>query len=100
MLQTSLQVLPENNQDDTVVRLYLQSRYLHSSLISHAQLMHQSFVATAPPHTPGEVLGFNIRILTLGRFSIAKGRAKSNVLTSSLPPGGEAHSRAMKAEKS
>ena len=44
----------------------------------------------------GKQRGFNIRI----RFSIAKGGAKSKVLTSSLPPGGGAYSRALKAEKS
>ena len=43
---------------------------------------------------------FDIRILTSGRFSIAKGGAKSKVLTFSLPPGGGAYSRALKAEKS
>ena len=43
--------------------------------------------------------GFDIGILTPVRFSIAKGGAKSKVLTSSLPPGGGAHSRALKAEK-
>ena len=86
--------------------------------------MHQSFVTTAP-HTYGEGwgiamlkcraitfhfssvhsvqgkrLGFDIRILKPGRFSIAKSWAKSKGLTSSLPPGGGAHSRAMKAENS
>ena len=40
----------------------------------------------------------NDGVLTLGFFSIAKCRAKSEVLTSSLPPGGGAHSRALKAE--
>ena len=39
-------------------------------------------------------------ILTPGRLSIAKGRAKSKVFISSLSPGGEAYSSAMKAEKS
>ena len=39
---------------------------------------------------------FDIRILTPGRFSIAKGGAKSKVLTSSWPPGGGAHDRALK----
>ena len=41
--------------------------------------------------------GFDIRILTPGRFSIAKGGAKSKVLTSSLPSGGGALSRALKS---
>ena len=41
--------------------------------------------------------GFDIRILTPGRFCSVKGRAKSKVLTSSLPPGGGANCRAMKA---
>ena len=49
-------------------------------------IMHQSFVTT--------------RILTPGRFSVAKGGAKNKVLTSSLPPGGGAYSRALKAVKS
>ena len=48
----------------------------------------------------GKLRGFDIRMLTSGRFSIAKGGAKSKVLTSSLPPGGGAYSRALKAEKS
>ena len=43
---------------------------------------------------------FDNRILTPGRFSIAKGGVKSKVLTSSLPTGDGAHSRAMKTEKS
>ena len=47
----------------------------------------------------GKCRGFDIRILTPGRFSIAKGGAKSKVLTSILPPVGGAYSRAMKAEK-
>ena len=48
----------------------------------------------------GKLRGFDIRILTPGRFSIAKGWAKSKVLTSSLPPGVGAYSRALEAEKS
>ena len=44
-------------------------------------------------------MGFDIRILTPVRFAIVKGGAKSKVLTSSLPPGGGTHSRALKAEK-
>ena len=40
-----------------------------------------------------------MRILTPGRFSIAKVGAKSKVLTSSLSPGGGAYSGALKAEK-
>ena len=48
----------------------------------------------------GQRRGFDIRILTPGRCSTAMGRAKSQVLTSSLSPGGGAHSRALKAEKS
>ena len=44
--------------------------------------------------------GFDIRILIPGRFSIAKGGAKSKALTSSLSPGGVAYSRALKAVKS
>ena len=90
-------------------------------------VLHQSFVSTAPPTTPHPLLrgrmgdclakvqgsyfssvpsvqrklqGFDIRILTPGRFSIAKGGAKSKVLTSSFPPGGGAYSRALKAVKS
>ena len=42
----------------------------------------------------GKLQGFDIRILTQGRFSIARGRAKSDVLTSSLSPGGVARGRA------
>ena len=45
-------------------------------------------------------MGFDIRIFTSGTFSIAKGEAKSKVLTSSLPSRSGAHSRALKAEKS
>ena len=48
----------------------------------------------------GEITGFDTWILTPGRFSIAKGSAKSKVLTSSLPHRGGAHNRALKAEKS
>ena len=48
----------------------------------------------------GKCQGFDIRILPPGRFFIAKGGAKSKVLTSSLPPGGGAYSRALKAETS
>ena len=48
----------------------------------------------------GKLLGFDIRILTPEKFSIAKGGPKSKVLTSSLPPGGGAHCRSQKAEKS
>ena len=48
----------------------------------------------------GKLRGFDIRILTPGRISIAKGGAKGKVLTSSLSPGGGACSRALKAEKS
>ena len=47
----------------------------------------------------GKCHGFDIRILTPARFSIAfKSGARSKVLTSSLPPRGGAHSRAMKAD--
>ena len=42
--------------------------------------------------------GFVIGILTPGRFSILTGRVKSKVLSSSLQPGGGAHSRALKAD--
>ena len=52
------------------------------------------------PAVQGKRHGFDIRILTPGRFSIAKGRAKSIGLTSSLPLWGGAYSRALKAEKS
>ena len=51
------------------------------------------------PAVQGKLWGFDIRILTPGRFSIAEGGAKSKVLTSSLPPWGGAYSRALKAEK-
>ena len=46
------------------------------------------------------IWGVDIRILTQGRFSIAKCRAESKVSTSSLSPGDGAYSRALKAEKS
>ena len=71
--------------------------------------MHQSFVTTAHPpmgkgggcpglkcranyfssvlSVQGKPQDFDNRILTPGRFSIVKGRAKSKVLTSSLPLG-------------
>ena len=53
------------------------------------------------PRSAGEMMGFDIfRILTPGRFSVAKGGAKSKVLTSNLPPGDGAYSRLLKAEKS
>ena len=51
------------------------------------------------PLSAGKWRGFDISILTPGRFSIDKGGAKSKVLTSTLPPGGGAYSRALKAEK-
>ena len=84
---------------------------------SFSEIMHQSFIATAlqlwgrvgnswakvrgnyfssVPAVQGKWYGFDIRILTPGRFSIAKGGAKNKVLTSSLPPGGRAYSRALK----
>ena len=84
--------------------------------------MHQPFVTTAPhPHLWGRVgdsrakvrgnyflivptVQDNDRVLTLGSIpkgdSVAKGGAKSKVLTSSQSPGGVAYSRALKAEKS
>ena len=46
------------------------------------------------------VVGNDGVLPSAGRFSIAKGGAKSKVLTSSLPPVGGAYSRALKAEKS
>ena len=49
------------------------------------------------PSVQGKGLGLDIRILTPERFSIAKGGAKSKVLTSSFPPGGGAHSMALKS---
>ena len=52
------------------------------------------------PPLQGKLWGFDIRILSPRRFSIAKGGTKSKVLTSSLSPGGGAHSSALKAEKS
>ena len=53
------------------------------------------------PRSAGEIKwGFDIRILTPGRFNIVKGGAKFKVLTSSLPPGAGAYSRTLKAEKS
>ena len=86
--------------------------------------MHQSFVTTAPPRTTygegwgiaglkcgaitfrvspqcrGNDGGFTLGPSSQGTFTIAKGGAKSEVLTSSLPPRGGAYSRALKAEKS
>ena len=50
------------------------------------------------PRSAGEMKGFDIRILTPGRFFLAKGGAKSKVLTSSSLPGDGAYSRALKAE--
>ena len=44
--------------------------------------------------------GFDTKILTPGRFSLAKGRAKSIILTSSLSPRGGVYSRALETEKS
>ena len=52
------------------------------------------------PAMQGKLQGFDIKILTPGRFSIVKGRAKSMVLISSLFPVGGVHSRALKTEKS
>ena len=52
------------------------------------------------PRSAGEMMGFHIRILTGGRFAIAKYRAKSKVLTFSSSPWGGVFSRALKAEKS
>ena len=48
------------------------------------------------PRSAGEMMGFDI----FRRFSVAKGGAKSKVLTSNLPPGDGAYSRLLKAEKS
>ena len=48
----------------------------------------------------GKCRGFDFRIVIAGKYSIAKGRAKSKVLTSSLPRGVGADSKALKAEKS
>ena len=49
------------------------------------------------PAVQGKLPCFDIRILTPGRQSVAKGGAfKSKVLTSSLPAGGNNHSRALK----
>ena len=42
--------------------------------------------------------GENVSVLTQRRFSIAKGRAKSKVLTSSLSPGVRVYGRALNAE--
>ena len=44
--------------------------------------------------------GFDIKILNPGRFFIAKGEAKSKVLTSSSPHVVEPYSMALKSEKS
>ena len=52
------------------------------------------------PHPPTGKGGDSLANLTPGRFSVVKGRAKSKVLTSSLPPGDGAYSRALKTEKS
>ena len=80
-------------------------------------LTHQLFVTTVHL-TYGEGLGIaglkcraityrmscrcrgNDRVLTLGSLPQGDGMAKSEVLTSSLPPGGGAHSRALKVERS
>ena len=52
------------------------------------------------PTVQGKCWAFDIRILTPERLSVALGRAKSKVLTSSLSLGGGAFSRALKAVKS
>ena len=56
--------------------------------------MQQSFVTTllhndilSVPALQGKRQGFDIRILTQGRFPIVKARAKSKVLTSRMTPG-------------
>ena len=103
--------------------LYIVTR---CECLDKTYFMHQSFVTPPPPphtHTSmgkdgdsrakvrdnyfssvlavlGKLRGFDIRMLSPGRFYIAKGGAKNKVLTSSLPPGGGAHSKAMKTEKS
>ena len=56
-------------------------------------------ITSSVPAVQGKLRGFDIRILTPGRFFIAKGRTKRKVLTSSLPSGGGAFNRALKADK-
>ena len=51
------------------------------------------------PILEGKLQDFNIRVLTQGRFSIVKDRAKSKVLSSSLSPWGGVYSKALKGEK-
>ena len=46
----------------------------------------------------GKLWGFDIKILPPRRFSVAKGRAKSIVLTSSWSPDGGVYSLTLKAE--
>ena len=43
---------------------------------------------------------YRIKVASMNLLAIAKGRAKSNVLTSSLPPRGGAYSRVLIAGKS
>ena len=95
----------------------LRSSWLNKGKLARI-IMHQSFVTTDPlPMGKGwGIAGLKCRAITFrvssqcsgndgvlilnpGIFSIAKGGAKSKVLTSSLPPGGGVHSRARKAEK-
>ena len=51
-------------------------------------------------HSAGEMIDFDIRILTQGRFSISECRAKNNVLMSSLSSWAGAYGSAWIAEKS
>ena len=45
-------------------------------------------------------MGYNIGTLSLVRFSVVEGSAKSRVVTISLSPQGWAYTRALKSEKS
>ena len=64
----------------------------------------KSRVATfrVSPQSRGNEGGLTLGSLSQGpgRFCSVKGRSKSKVLTSSLPPGGGANGRALKAFKS
>ena len=62
-----------------------------------AGLKSRAVTFRVSPQSRGNEGGFDIRNLTPGRFCSVKGRAKSKVLTSSLPPGGGANGMALKA---
>ena len=64
-----------------------------------AGLKSRAVTFRVSPQSMGNEWGFDIKILTVtqGRFCSVKGRAKSKVLTSSLPPGDGANGRVLKA---